>query len=101
MSVCKCALLPSSSLPPLPTPTAFTELEMMKLWKGLYVCMWHSDKPLVQVRAATPCRCVCVSVGRGGGGPGVALHLLSPLPPGGTGREYCIVCALSAEQRNW
>ena len=26
-----------------------TELELLKLWKGLFVCMWHSDKPLVQV----------------------------------------------------
>ncbi|XP_064396649.1 uncharacterized protein LOC135343607 [Halichondria panicea] len=26
----------------------FTELEFLKLWKGLYTCMWHSDKPLVQ-----------------------------------------------------
>lgn len=30
----------------------FTEMEMMKLWKGLYVCMWHSDKPLVQEELA-------------------------------------------------
>lgn len=27
----------------------FTEMELLKLWKGLHVCMWHSDKPLVQV----------------------------------------------------
>ena len=26
-----------------------TEQEMLKLWKGLYVCFWHSDKPFVQV----------------------------------------------------
>ena len=26
---------------------------MMKLWKGLHMCMWHSDKPLVQVSAVT------------------------------------------------
>ena len=67
--MCASSLIPPSPpSPPSPPPTAFTELEMMKLWKGLYVCMWHSDKPLVQVRAATPCRCVCVcvSVGRGG-----------------------------------
>ena len=25
------------------------EMELLKLWKGLHVCMWHSDKPLVQV----------------------------------------------------
>jgi ribosomal RNA-processing protein 1 len=30
----------------------FTELQMMKLWKGLHVCMWHSDKPLVQEELA-------------------------------------------------
>ena len=35
--------------------TGFTEMELLKLWKGLHVCMWHSDKPLVQV-------CVCASV---------------------------------------
>ena len=28
---------------------AFDEVELLKLWKGLYVSMWHSDKPLVQV----------------------------------------------------
>ena len=27
----------------------FDELEMLKLWKGLYLTMWHSDKPLMQV----------------------------------------------------
>ena len=31
------------------TLIAFDELEMLKLWKGLYLTMWHSDKPLVQV----------------------------------------------------
>ena len=31
----------------------FTELQMMKLWRGLHVCMWHSDKPLVQVNTFT------------------------------------------------
>jgi hypothetical protein len=28
--------------------------DMNKLWKGLYFCFWHSDKPKVQV-----CVCVC------------------------------------------
>lgn len=55
---------PASS-PHLLSLKAFTELEMMKLWKGLYMCMWHSDKPLVQVRAAVQC------VGGGGVGLGV------------------------------
>ena len=27
---------------------SFDELDMMKLWKGLFYCMWFSDKPLVQ-----------------------------------------------------
>ena len=26
----------------------FTDLDIMKLWKGLFYCMWFSDKPLVQ-----------------------------------------------------
>jgi len=25
------------------------EEELLKLWKGLFYCMWFSDKPLVQV----------------------------------------------------
>lgn len=40
---------------------AFDELEMLKLWKGLYLTMWHSDKPLVQVGLCVCC-CVCVAV---------------------------------------
>ena len=27
---------------------SFDDLDMMKLWKGLFYCMWFSDKPLVQ-----------------------------------------------------
>ena len=30
----------------------FSELDFMKLWKGLFFCMWHSDKPLTQQRLA-------------------------------------------------
>ena len=26
-----------------------TESDMLKLWKGLFYCMWMSDKPKVQV----------------------------------------------------
>ncbi|KAG8983682.1 hypothetical protein FRB93_007079 [Tulasnella sp. JGI-2019a] len=29
------------------------EKEMIKLWKGLFFCFWHSDKPLVQQALAT------------------------------------------------
>jgi ribosomal RNA-processing protein 1 len=32
--------------------TPFSELDFMKLWKGLFFCMWHSDKPLTQQRLA-------------------------------------------------
>ncbi|KAG0019577.1 hypothetical protein BGZ81_009680 [Podila clonocystis] len=28
--------------------TEFTHLELMKLWKGLFYCVWMSDKPLIQ-----------------------------------------------------
>lgn len=28
--------------------SAFSELDFMRIWKGLYYCMWMSDKPLVQ-----------------------------------------------------
>ena len=27
---------------------SMTSLDMMKLWKGLFYCMWFSDKPLIQ-----------------------------------------------------
>lgn len=32
--------------------TVFTEESLMKLWKGLFFCMWMSDKPLVQQELA-------------------------------------------------
>lgn len=28
--------------------SAFTETDFLRLWKGLFYCMWMSDKPLVQ-----------------------------------------------------
>ncbi|XP_033225406.1 ribosomal RNA processing protein 1 homolog [Belonocnema kinseyi] len=31
---------------------AFTEPDFIRLWKGLYYCMWMSDKPLVQEELA-------------------------------------------------
>jgi len=31
---------------------SFSDLEMMRLWKGLYYCFWMSDKPLVQEELA-------------------------------------------------
>ncbi|KAG8933482.1 hypothetical protein FRC02_011771 [Tulasnella sp. 418] len=30
-----------------------SKLDMAKLWKGLFFCFWHSDKPLVQQELAT------------------------------------------------
>ncbi|MCJ1476000.1 hypothetical protein MMC13_004664 [Lambiella insularis] len=30
----------------------FTDLELLKLWKGLFFCMWHSDRPIPQQRLA-------------------------------------------------
>eukprot|EP00039_Didymoeca_costata_P007034 m.95708 g.95708 ORF g.95708 m.95708 type:complete len:298 (-) comp13509_c0_seq1:40-933(-) len=30
----------------------FTEMELLKLWKGLFYCMWMSDKPLIQEEVA-------------------------------------------------
>ncbi|XP_076635230.1 ribosomal RNA processing protein 1 homolog Nnp-1 [Colletes latitarsis] len=31
---------------------AFTEADFMRLWKGLFYCMWMSDKPLIQEEVA-------------------------------------------------
>ena len=31
---------------------AFTALELRKLWRGLFFCMWHSDRPRTQQRLA-------------------------------------------------
>ena len=33
----------------LTAPIDITELQMLKLWKGMFYCMFLSDKPLVQV----------------------------------------------------
>lgn len=27
----------------------FGEVDLLKIWKGLFYCMWMSDKPLIQV----------------------------------------------------
>ncbi|KAF2145713.1 uncharacterized protein K452DRAFT_243988 [Aplosporella prunicola CBS 121167] len=32
--------------------TGLDELELLKLWKGLFFCMWHSDKPRTQQQLA-------------------------------------------------
>lgn len=36
----------------LGTPKAFGELELLKLWKGLFFSMWFSDRPRTQQRLA-------------------------------------------------
>lgn len=33
----------------LTTVTDFTDDDFMRIWKGLFYCMWMADKPLVQV----------------------------------------------------
>ncbi|MCJ1314134.1 hypothetical protein MMC25_007814 [Agyrium rufum] len=30
----------------------FSELELLKIWKGLFFCMWHTDRPVPQQRLA-------------------------------------------------
>ena len=65
------------------TLIAFDELEMLKLWKGLYLTMWHSDKPLVQVDLVV-CVSLCVCMW------GKPLFLLNT---GESGREHCKLCA--------
>ncbi|MCJ1284699.1 hypothetical protein MMC26_004035 [Xylographa opegraphella] len=36
----------------LTSSRTFTDLEILKLWKGLFFCMWHSDRPIPQQRLA-------------------------------------------------
>jgi len=43
-----------------------TELDMLKIWKGLFYAFWHSDKAPVQVRFRSFC---------------IAVHALLPMPP--------------------
>ena len=43
LSVCVCVCVSV-----LATCVVFEELELLKLWKGLYMCLWMTDKPLVQ-----------------------------------------------------
>lgn len=40
----------------------FEELELLKLWKGLFYCFWHSDRTLVQQALATDLSNLCLSV---------------------------------------
>jgi hypothetical protein len=36
-----------------------SELDMLKLWKGIYFCFWHSDKEPVQVGGMVHLMCMC------------------------------------------
>lgn len=37
----------------LSTSRTFTKIDMLKLWKGLFYCMWHSDRPRPQQALAS------------------------------------------------
>ncbi|ORZ01963.1 nucleolar, partial [Lobosporangium transversale] len=44
----------------------FTYLELMKLWKGLFYCMWMSDKPIVQQQLSETLSSLIIKVPREG-----------------------------------
>lgn len=46
-----------------PCRALVSELDMLKLWKGIYFCFWHSDKEPVQVCRGR-CSWVCVVANR-------------------------------------
>lgn len=46
----------------LSTSRQFEELELLKLWKGLYYCFWHSDRTLVQQALANELAELCMKV---------------------------------------
>lgn len=37
----------------------FTDDDFMRIWKGLFYCMWMADKPLVQVLVMGQGSCRC------------------------------------------
>ncbi|KAG8231951.1 hypothetical protein J437_LFUL008871 [Ladona fulva] len=47
------------------TVSGFTEEDFMRIWKGLFYCMWMSDKPLVQEEVAENISNLIHSVGEG------------------------------------
>ena len=49
----KCIASLSSFLNSIQSDEHFTELEMLKLWKALYYCMWLTDKVEIQTECAT------------------------------------------------
>ena len=52
------------------------------------MCMWHSDKPLVQVLHHMLASCVS------------SLHYVVHVYVGGTGGEPCLVCTRVSEERS-
>ncbi|KAF9362383.1 hypothetical protein BGX34_006296 [Mortierella sp. NVP85] len=44
----------------------FTHLELMKLWKGLFYCVWMSDKPIIQQQLSETLSSLVVKVPREG-----------------------------------
>ncbi|KAF8940611.1 nucleolar protein,Nop52-domain-containing protein [Dissophora ornata] len=46
--------------------TDFTHLELMKLWKGLFYCVWMSDKPVVQQQLSETLSSLIIKVPREG-----------------------------------
>ncbi|KAF9209346.1 hypothetical protein BGZ49_005040 [Haplosporangium sp. Z 27] len=44
----------------------FTHLELMKLWKGLFYCVWMSDKPIVQQQLSETLSSLIIRVPREG-----------------------------------
>lgn len=58
--------------------TAVSPQDMLKIWKGIYYCFWHSDKPPVQVREGPPCSC---ALHWGRGVPAAAGGRWPPPPP--------------------
>jgi ribosomal RNA-processing protein 1 len=47
----------------LSTSGSLSQIEMAKLWKGIFYCFWMSDKPLVQQALATELAELLLTVG--------------------------------------
>ena len=60
------------------------ELELMRIWKALFYCMWHSDKPKVQAELAETLGAL-VHAARGG-----------KVPPWHAWQHVCALWALTA-----
>ncbi|KAF9579353.1 hypothetical protein BGW38_004429 [Lunasporangiospora selenospora] len=56
----------------LSTKGDFTEMELMKLWKGLFYCVWMSDKPVIQQQLSDTLSSLILRVPRQGVMPFIA-----------------------------